>query len=143
MLTVAGALTVLIWLYLLLAHGHFWQIKRLILPTPAVPIAPLTVAVIIPARDEAEVVGRSVSSLLSHAGDHSIHVFLVDDASSDGTAEVARGAASASGKSGQLTVIQGTPLVPGWSGKLWAVQQGVEHAGATNPDFFLLTDADI
>src|SRR5262249_10886709 len=143
MLTVAGALTLLIWFYLLLGHGHFWQIKRLMLPPPAVTIAPLRIVVIIPARDEAEVVEQSVASLLNQEGGHSIHVFLVDDASSDGTADAAREAARAGGKPAELTVIRGAPLAPGWSGKLWAVQQGVEQAGATNPDFFLLTDADI
>lgn len=143
MLTVAGVLSLLIWVYLLVAHGHFWQIKRLIVPAPAAATKPLSIAVIIPARDEADVVGRSVASLLTQEGGHSIHVFLVDDASSDQTAQVARAAAQAAGKSELLSVIPGRPLGAGWSGKLWAVQQGVEQASAINPDFFLLTDADI
>jgi hopene-associated glycosyltransferase HpnB len=76
-------------------------------------------------------------------GGNALHIFLVDDASSDATAEVARTAALALGKAEQLTVIAGRPLVPGWSGKLWAVQQGIERASQWRPDFFLLTDADI
>jgi len=72
-----------------------------------------------------------------------LRVVLVDDGSSDGTADVARSAAAAMGKSELLTVLAGKPLEPGWSGKLWAVQQGVEHAAALHPDFYLLTDADI
>jgi hopene-associated glycosyltransferase HpnB len=143
MLTLAGAFSLLIWVYLLLAHGRFWQIQRLIAPTPAAATSPLRIAAIIPARDEAEVVGRSVTSLLSQAGGHAIDIFLVDDASSDGTAQVAHEAAQTAGKSEQIMVIEGRPLAPGWSGKLWAVQQGVEQARQMSADFFLLTDADI
>ncbi|HVG90126.1 MAG TPA: glycosyltransferase, partial [Alphaproteobacteria bacterium] len=70
-------------------------------------------------------------------------IFLVDDGSTDSTAQVARAAALAVGRPEDLTVITGTPLPSGWSGKLWALEQGVELARQTNPDFFLFTDADI
>jgi hopene-associated glycosyltransferase HpnB len=138
-----GIITLLIWLYLFIAHGRFWQIKRYFLPARHVGAGPARVAVIVPARDETEVVGRSVTSLLNQTGGHMLHIFLVDDASRDGTAEVARAAADAAGKAGRLTTIEGRELPPGWSGKLWAVQQGVEAAMRTSPDFLLLTDADI
>ena len=77
------------------------------------------------------------------SGDQKIHIFLVDDASTDGTAQAARAAAIAEDQTQNLTVVPGSPLPPGWSGKLWAMQQGIEQAGKTAPDFFLLTDADI
>lgn len=149
MLTVAGALCLSIWLYLMLGHGRFWRVGALLATrppagaAPPVPPVPARIAAIIPARNEAQVVGLSVTSLLNQAGGLSLHVFLVDDGSSDSTADVARDAARAAGGSERLTVIRGLPLVPGWSGKLWAVQQGVEQAREQHPDFFLLTDADI
>ena len=73
----------------------------------------------------------------------SLQIFLVDDGSTDGTAQVARDAAISCGFAGRLTMIEGSPLPAGWSGKLWAMQQGIEHASELNPDFFLFTDADI
>jgi hopene-associated glycosyltransferase HpnB len=157
MLTAAGVLTLLIWLYLFALHGQFWRISRILVPAPgsdlvtgsarsstAIEATLLRVAVIIPARDEADVVGQCVTSLLrQNGGSNALHIFLVDDASSDGTAAVALEAAQVVGKAEQLTVIAGRPLVPGWSGKLWAAQQGIEKAREWRPDFFLLTDADI
>ena len=98
---------------------------------------------IIPARNEADVVGRAIRSLLQQTGDQKIHIFLVDDASTDGTAQAARAAAIAEDQAQNLTIVPGSPLPPGWSGKLWAMQQGIEQAGKTAPDFFLFTDADI
>ena len=143
MFTVAAICALSIWIYLLLFRGGFWKMSD------ALPCAMKTtesakkVAVIVPARNEADVVGRSVCSLLNQTRVPQIHIFLVDDSSSDGTAEVARACADNAGRSGQLTIIAGRPLPPGWSGKLWAVHQGIEHAGAFQPDFLLLTDADI
>jgi hopene-associated glycosyltransferase HpnB len=101
------------------------------------------VAVVVPARNEAAVVAKSISSLLNQQGNQRIHVFLVDDNSSDNTAEIAFSAAASSGKTDRLTVIDGRPLPAGWSGKLWAMQQGIESARKMNPDYLLLTDADI
>ncbi|HEY6308426.1 MAG TPA: glycosyltransferase, partial [Candidatus Angelobacter sp.] len=143
--TIAGVLCLLIWLYLLLLHGRFWRIGTLPAPTLQAATAQAQVAVIIPARNEADVVERCVTSLLNQTGGHSIHIFLVDDASSDGTAEVAGQAAQAASQSDRLEVSQAPPLPPGWSGKLWAVQQGIQKtkANEVHPDFFLLTDGDI
>jgi hopene-associated glycosyltransferase HpnB len=141
MLFAAGILSLLIWIYLLFGRGGFWRIHAAT-PLPANEI-PARIAVIIPARNEADVIGRAITSLLRQSGPDSIHIFLVDDSSTDGTAQAAREAAVAAGHADMLTVIEGRPLAPGWSGKLWAVQQGIELARETAPDFFLLTDADI
>ena len=151
MLIAAGVLTLLIWTYLVFARGGFWRIS------PAMPPLqqgaadrasspggdPLRIAVIIPARNEADVVDRVVRSLLRQSGQNVIHIFLVDDGSTDSTAQVSRAAAMAIGHAENLTVVAGTPLPSGWSGKLWALEQGIELARPTNPDFFLFTDADI
>lgn len=98
---------------------------------------------VIPARNEAEFIGRSVTSLLQQSRIDALQILVVDDNSSDGTAEAVRRAATPSTHAGRVSVIGGRPLPPGWSGKLWAVQQGIEQAAQLNPDFLLLTDADI
>ena len=149
MLIAAGVLSLAIWVYLVFARGGFWRIN------PAAPAAqnpgganpevarPVNIAVIVPARNEADVVGRAVQSLLQQTGRNTIHIFLVDDASTDGTAQAARAAAIAVGQTQNATVIPGAHLPVGWSGKLWAMQQGVEQAVKLAPDFLLFTDADI
>ena len=139
---IAGITTLLIWVWLLLGQGGFWRVRKF-LALPRSSDLAATIAVVIPARDEAEVVGRCISSLLQQTYRGLVHIFLVDDGSRDGTAQIARQAAEQSGKISALTIIQGAPLPAGWSGKLWAVQQGVQRAREINPQFFLLTDADI
>jgi hopene-associated glycosyltransferase HpnB len=141
MLTAAGVLTLLIWGYLLLGRGGFWRIRAAV--APPMNETSTHIAVVIPARNEADVVGRTVTSLLRQSGANSIHLFLVNDGSTDGTAQAALEAAAVIGCAEMLTVIEGRPLAPGWSGKMWAVQQGIELASKTGPDFVLLTDADI
>jgi len=132
----------LIWAYLVLARGGFWRISP-VAPASDAQVNPFRIDVIIPARNEADVVGRAVSSLLQQNGHHQIHIFLVDDGSTDGTAQEARAATAAEGQAQNLTIVSGSRLPPGWSGKLWAMQQGIEQAGKTAPDYFLFTDADI
>lgn len=147
MLIAAGVLSLLIWAYLVLARGGFWRIypaaSRTISAENRDQGSPARIAVIIPARDEADVVGRAVRSLLQQTGPNTIQIFLVDDASTDGTAQSARAAAAAETQAQNLTVVPGSPLPSGWSGKLWAMQQGIEQAAKPEPDFFLFTDADI
>ena len=140
-LTIAAAVAALIWAYLLLGRGRFWLIGNII-ARPGAPQAARRVAVIIPARNEAEVIGRTVASLLVQANE-SMHLFLVDDGSTDGTAQIACQAAASLGKMDLLTILEGRPLSPGWSGKLWAVSQGVEAARSFAPEFLLFSDADI
>jgi hopene-associated glycosyltransferase HpnB len=94
---------------------------------------------VIPARNEAPVVPEAVGSLARQNYDGKFHIVLVDDASDDGTAEAARGAAP----SEILTVIRSAPLPAGWTGKLWAVSQGVEEASLHSPEYLWLTDADV
>ncbi len=68
---------------------------------------------------------------------------VVDDQSSDGTAEAARTAAVAAGAPDRLTICCGKPVPPGWTGKLSAMRQGIEAARSMSPDYLLLADADI
>ncbi|HTT78635.1 MAG TPA: glycosyltransferase [Stellaceae bacterium] len=137
--TLLGAAAAAIWVYLILLRGGFWRIG----PPPAGPAAPppRAVVAIIPARDEAASIGAAVTSLLAqrHAG--AFHLIVVDDHSSDGTADLARRAAA--GAAERLTVVAAAPLPAGWTGKLWAMRQGIEAASRLAPDYLLLTDADI
>jgi len=135
----AGAAALAVWVYLLAARGGFW-LEFLRTPPAAPPLvrAPSIVAVI-PARNEALTVGFAIGSLCCQDYAGPFHIVLVDDGSDDGTAEAARAAAPA----GLMTVVHAPPLPAGWSGKLWAVAQGVRCAAAHSPDLLLLTDADI
>jgi len=178
--TIIAALSALAWAWLLLSRGGFWRSRQT--PPPPLSRSPRPVGAeerppdsthrsfservvaVVPARNEEEFIGRSVGSLLA-AG---IRVVVVDDHSSDKTVEVARAVA---GNSDRLTVIAAKPLPAGWSGKLWALNQGIQAAlsrtgnsGAGSagprsstpananafaggpgslPEFLLLTDADV
>jgi hopene-associated glycosyltransferase HpnB len=70
-------------------------------------------------------------------------VVQVDDQSSDRTPELARHAAASAQAPHPLKVISGSPPPSGWTGKLWAMQQGVTRATASDPAYLLFTDADI
>jgi hopene-associated glycosyltransferase HpnB len=140
---VAGVVCIAIWVYLLFLHGGFWRVSRLQAPHTPIGVADGKIAVVIPARDEADVIGATVRSLLGQESVESLHVFVVDDHSSDGTSQAARQAAQDCGHADSLTVLPGSDLPAGWTGKLWAVQQGIHDAIKLRPDFLLLTDADI
>jgi|SRR5579875_1113795 len=129
MLIALAALPVGIWMYLLLGRGGFWRIAA----ERAEPAPPRRVIAIIPARNEAAVIARALGSLSPQVA----QIVLVDDGSTDGTADVARTFGA------NVTVLDGKPLASGWTGKLWALAQGVEYAQPLAPDFLLFTDADI
>jgi hopene-associated glycosyltransferase HpnB len=128
--TLAG-LSCLIWLYLLLARGRFWQSAPQIVPGEPVDLPDIDV--IVPARDEAVTIGAAIGSLLAQDYAGRFTVTLVDDCSTDGTA-------AAAGESPRLCKLAGQPKPDGWSGKLWAMHQGV---AATAAPWVLFTDADI
>ncbi len=143
LLLLGGILCLAAWLYLLLFHGRFWQVSRLQAGGyPDAPAARGRIAVIIPARNEAANIGRALQSLLGQSCAGSLQIYVVDDNSSDGTADAARAAISEV-DSAKLHIISGRPLPPGWTGKLWAVQQGIDAAMELAPEFLLLTDADV
>lgn len=138
-----------IWLALVFARDGFWLARE----RDAQPVPPASfhhgggldykdeswpaVTAIVPARDEAEVIARSIGSLAAQDYPGDFRIVLVDDASGDGTAGIARALGSE-----RLTVMTGAPLPAGWTGKLWALAQGIAAAGDA-PDYLLLTDADI
>jgi len=133
-----GFVPLAIWLYLLLLHRGFWLLReRDTAPVTELEMWPPVVAVV-PARNEADVIQHSIGSLLAQDYPGSFHVVLVDDLSDDGTADLARGLSSA-----RLTVVGGGPRPLGWTGKLWAMQQGCGEAARFAPEFLWFTDADI
>ena len=141
--TSVATLTAVTWSYLAVARGFFWHIKS------AKPDANYKagfsggVVAVIPARNEADLIGPVVTSLLNQRV--VMPVILVDDESTDGTADAARHASEKAGKADALIVIQSKPLPAGWTGKLWSMHQGIEYARARalNPAWLMLTDADV
>lgn len=136
---VAGGVALTVWLVLVFARQGFWlTAERDTRGLPAEPAHWPAVTAVVPARDEADVIATSIGSLIAQDYPGDFRVILVDDNSSDGTAEIARRLEP----SNRLTILSGQPLAPGWTGKLWAVSQGIAAAGET-PDYLWLTDADI
>jgi hopene-associated glycosyltransferase HpnB len=129
-----AALCLLVWLYLVFAHGSFWRSRPQVPPAPAGLASGLpAVDIVVPARDEAGTIGVVIQSLLAQDYPGAFRLVLVDDNSSDETAAVA-------GTAALLQVLRLTHKPPGWSGKLWALSQGV---AAGDAPLLLLTDADI
>ena len=139
-LVALAGLSVVTWIYLILFHGAFWLANQRLKEGQAPDVWPRVTAVV-PARDEAAVIARSVASLLQQDYPGDFNVIVVDDGSTDGTAAIARAAGEQLGAGERLTIVEGTPLPEGWTGKMWAVANGVRAAG--DSDFLLLTDADI
>jgi hopene-associated glycosyltransferase HpnB len=142
-----GVISLVVWLYLLLGRGAFWRGAELIEAVGAEYERRREgewphVTAIIPARDEAEVIGQSIASLMHQGYPGRFVVMVVDDQSSDGTASAAQRAA---GGAGRLTVLDGQGPPAGWAGKVWAMRQGVAAADALTepPDYLLFVDADI
>ncbi|MFF5445752.1 glycosyltransferase [Streptomyces sp. NPDC012888] len=145
-LLLAAVASLLVWLWLLLGQGMFWR-TDVRLPPRTPPRHWPPVAVVVPARDEAGVLPLSLPSLLAQDYPGEARVVLVDDASSDGTAAVARRLACEQAGL-PLTVTSPGEPPPGWTGKLWALRHGIERARADGgsgpgPVYLLLTDADI
>jgi hopene-associated glycosyltransferase HpnB len=143
---VLATLALAVWVYLMTARGRYWLAgERDDRREAAAPAVWPRVTAVIPARDEVETIGTTIRSLLGQAYPGALSIVLVDDESRDGTAEAARAAAAAAGSSDRLTVLTGRPLPAGWTGKVWAMHQGVAQATSAvpPPDYLLLTDADI
>jgi len=143
---IIAALALGIWIYLLAFRGGFWLARdrenrdRRAIPTDG---DWLSVVAIIPARNEALALPRTLSSLSAQNYPGRFSIVVVDDESTDGTGAIARQLAATLDR--EVTVLRGEPLPPDWTGKVWAMRQGIAHAEtmADLPDYLLLTDADI
>ncbi len=144
--SVLCSISAALWLYLSLLHHGYWRAdqrldlgahKRLTGPAPAV-------AVVVPARNEADVIAGTVRGLLGQDYAGVLRVIVVDDASEDGTGEAARRAAEPLiTDRRRFTLVAAAPLPPGWSGKLWALQTGLDSGIGPEVRYLLFTDADI
>lgn len=137
-------ISLFIWIVLTFFRGTFWHLSlfdddQALHQTPEK--WPRVVAVV-PARNEAETIGRTIASVAGQEYGGYFRVFVVDDHSEDGTEALARQAAQGGG-SGRVTVLSAATLEDGWTGKLWALQQGVAEGRAQEPEYFWFTDADI
>ena len=139
---VVAIICALIWLYLIVGRGAFWlcgvrDTDRTGLDVPQWP----AVVAVVPARNEADHIAASIGSLLRQEYPGSFRIILVDDDSSDGTALIATRATAFAPN--RLIVVGSESPPRGWTGKIWAVKQGIASAEELKPEYLLLTDADI
>lgn len=143
-----ASIALLAWLYLLIFNKGFWRLTEhdsgFAPPGAAVPQGTHVIA-IVPARDEAEVIRASVSSLLRQDFPGRLEIVLVDDESADGTGDITRAAAAELGAADRLTVLRSDGPADGWTGKIAAMHRGFTHVRGLpgQPDFVLFCDADI
>jgi hopene-associated glycosyltransferase HpnB len=152
------------WAYLLLGHGRFWRTGERLPRAAATPARWPGVAAVIPARNEAGMLPVTLPTLLAQDYPGTLTVILVDDCSSDGTAEIAEALGRETACDGRdLRVVAGAPPPPGWAGKVWTMAQGLKaadgarlppeadghgsppeaYAAGAPPEYVLFTDADI
>jgi hopene-associated glycosyltransferase HpnB len=136
-----GGLSCSIWIYLIAARGRFWRVSITETGLPLQPESAPRIAVIVPARNEEDVVRQAILSLLGQDYAGPLRIFVVDDHSSDDTATMICNSALQHGE--RLAMISSAPLPEGWTGKMWALSQGVQKAEEFAPNYFLFTDADI
>jgi hopene-associated glycosyltransferase HpnB len=140
-----GVVVLAIWLHLSFGRGWFWRVGKV--DADRGTGEPLnnwpSVVAVIPARDEAETIGRVVTSLTHQDYAGSFSIVIVDDHSQDATAAIARKVAEENGAEDRLKVVSASELPDGWTGKLWALNNGVSAAEAEKPTYFWFTDADV
>ncbi len=141
--TVIAGLAGAIWLWLLGLRGGFWRAdQRIETPCPPPAAWPEVVAVV-PARNEADCIAAAVSSILAQDYPGALAVVVVDDRSEDATAAIVAGLAETAPR--PLVLVAGAPLPRGWTGKPWALAQGVARADeiGAGPRYLWFSDADI
>ena len=141
-LIILAGLSLAIWIVLVFFRGQFWRADQC-LAAVSTPLTTLpNVIAIVPSRNEEMTIGRTIASLLAQDYPGEFSIVIVDDNSDDDTANAAKVAAQATD---HVTIVKGSELPTGWTGKMWAMAQGVETAEAEflNSAYYLLTDADI
>ena len=146
---VVAMLALMLWTGLILGRGGFWlgrehdNSRDTLRGADVAPENWPSVVAVVPARNEAEMLPRSLATLLDQDYRGPFAIVIVDDQSDDGSAEAAGRLAEGSRR--QVSILRGRPLPQGWTGKVWALQQGIAQASTSlpAPDFLLLTDADI
>jgi hopene-associated glycosyltransferase HpnB len=140
-----GAVSLAIWLYLVFLRGFFWRLREFDDDRAAhrLPDHWPAVVAIVPARNEAETIGRTAEALAQQEYPGLFSVIIVDDHSDDGTAGIACRAAAKGGPAHRIDICEAAPLPAGWTGKLSALHEGVSKASADAPAYYWFTDADI
>jgi hopene-associated glycosyltransferase HpnB len=133
------------WLYLVFARARFWLADQRLEDAGGAPERWPSVVALVPARDEADVIERSLGSLLEQDYPGSFRIVLVDDESADGTGEAARRLIAVHPRGDRALLESSAPRPEGWVGKMWALQCGMRRAEREVPDaeYWLLTDADV
>jgi hopene-associated glycosyltransferase HpnB len=137
-----AAIPFAIWFYLLLARGSFWKVQEDDTAPQPLEHWPRIVAMV-PARNEAETIARVVGALAKQDYPGEFSIVVVDDHSEDATAALALQAAEESGATSRLLLHAAAPLPSGWTGKLWALNEGISLAAEKAPAFYWFTDADV
>ena len=140
--TFLAAIPLAIWVYLLVARGYFWRVSEDSFGPKRLEDWPRVVA-IVPARNEARTISEAVSSLAKQDYPGEFSIIVIDDHSEDGSAALAQQAANEFGASQRVKIHVASPLAPGWTGKLWALNEGIQLAANYSAEFFWFTDADI
>jgi len=142
---ILAVLALSIWIVLTFFRGAFWLLRAFdddIAPHISPPVWPRVVCVM-PARNEAETIAQAVTSLTKQEYPGELRIVIVDDHSEDGTADLAIIAAQEAGAADRVRILKAETLQSGWTGKLWALQQGVASCERNAPEYFWFTDADI
>src|SRR5712672_1960230 len=159
-LLLIGSISLTIWLYLAVARGGFWRLSEFDDDTAnhESPSRWPNVIAIVPARNEAATIAQAITSLLQQNYPGEFSIILVDDHSEDATAQLAHQAAINLNAATRLEIHAAAPLPQSWTGKLWALNEGVSRvqrrgaallrpSPATNspsdPTYYWFTDADI
>ena len=139
-----AATSLFVWIVITFFRGGFWQLRAFEdSARDSTPSEWPPVVAVVPARNEAETISRCVESLVRQDYPGEFQIIVVDDHSEDQTEELARATAQRRGSAKRITILRSAELQHGWTGKLWALQQGVSTAANLAPDFFWFTDADI
>ena len=144
-LLILAAISLVIWVVLTFLRGGFWQVQRFNADVEKFesPSSWPRVVAIVPARNEAETISQVVESILKQSYPGDFQLIVVDDHSEDRTAALAMAAAQSAGAEGRIRVVSAETLPGGWTGKLWAMRQGVEDSAALSAEYVWFTDADI
>ena len=140
--TLIAAVPLAIWLYLFFARGNFWRLRVDAIVPGSLDRWP-KVVVIVPARNEAETIASAIVALAKQDYPGAFSIVVVDDHSDDDTVGLARKGAVESSFAHGITILQAAPLAPLWTGKLWALNEGLNAAAEQAPDFYWFTDADV
>jgi hopene-associated glycosyltransferase HpnB len=140
-----ASISFVIWLYLAVGRGTFWRLHPFdddhVKHTQ--PQSWPHVVAVVPARNEAETIGQTITALLQQDYPGEFFLMVVDDHSEDQTSAIAQRVANKHAADSRVNIQTASPLPPDWTGKLWALNEGVLHTSPRAPEFYWFTDADV